>query len=371
MANSFLSVRDFARAALPRLMEHLVFPNLIHRDYSDDFAGKLGDTIRVRKPVVLTAHDFDPSVGVSQQDIEESAVDVTLDRIATVDVGIEALQGATCVDDLERVFIEPAAAALARKINADGLTLYRDVPAFVGEAGRTPATLSVLAEARKQLNRQNVPVSGRVALWDAEADAAFTALDAIVHAEKSGSSEGLREGSIGRVMGLDNFMSQSVCVHAAGDLSASGAITVKAAAAGAETVTLTGTSLSGSLKQGDLLLIGEGGKQTQHTVLADAAASGGTVSVRLSPCVTCAAGAAVQLVGSHTANLAFHPMAFAFVTRPLPTPGGVESYTTHYNGISLRVVRGYDMVHKKELLSMDVLYGFKTMYPQLACRVLG
>jgi len=106
-------------------------------------------------------------------------------------------------------------------------------------------------------------------------------------------------------------------------------------------------------------------------VLADAAASGGAVSVRLSPCVTCAAGAAVQLVGSHTANLAFHPMAFAFVTRPLPTPGGVESYTTHYNGISLRVVRGYDMVHKKELLSMDVLYGFKTMYPQLACRVLG
>jgi hypothetical protein len=369
MANSFLSVRDFARAALPRLMEHLVFPNLIHRDYSDDFAGKLGDTIRVRKPIVLTAHDFDPAVGVSEQDIEECAVDVTLDRIATVDVGIEALQGATCVGDVERVFIEPAAAALAKKINADGLQLYKDVPSFVGEAGKTPSTLTILAEARKQLNRQNVPVSGRVALWDAEADAAFTALDAIVHAEKSGSTEGLREGSIGRVMGLDNFMSQSVCVHEAGSLTASGNITVKTAVTDADTIVLSGTSLTGTVKQGDLLVIGD--KKTQHTVLANAAASGNAISVKVSPKITCAAGTTVQLIGSHTANLAFHPMAFAFVTRPLPTPGGVESYTTHYNGISLRVVRGYDMVHKKELLSMDVLYGFKTMYPELATRVLG
>ena len=44
---------------------------------------------------------------------------------------------------------------------------------------------------------------------------------------------------------------------------------------------------------------------------------------------------------------------------------------TSYNGISLRVVRGYDMVHKREMLSMDVLYGFKTLYPELAVRALG
>ena len=79
----------------------------------------------------------------------------------------------------------------------------------------------------------------------------------------------------------------------------------------------------------------------------------------------------VTLVSSHTANLAFNPMAFAFVTRPLNTPAGVEAYVTSYNGITLRVVRGYDMKHKKEMLSMDVLYGYKTMYPELATRVLG
>jgi hypothetical protein len=81
--------------------------------------------------------------------------------------------------------------------------------------------------------------------------------------------------------------------------------------------------------------------------------------------------AEVKLVSSHTANLAFNPMAFAFVTRPLATPSGVESYVTSYNGITLRVVKGYDMKYKKDIISMDVLYGYKTMYPSLAVRVLG
>jgi hypothetical protein len=368
MANSFLSVKDFARAALPRLIEHLVFPTLIHKDYSDDFLGKLGDTIKVRKPIVLTASDFDPAVGVTQEDISESAVDVTLDKIATVDVGIEALQGATNIDDLTRVFIEPAAAALAQKINRDGLDLYKDVPSYVGTAGSTPSTLSAFSTARKQLNLQNVPVSGRVGLWDPEADAAFTALDAIVHAEKSGDTLGLREGCIGRVMGLDNYMSQAVRHHTAGTLAAtSGTLAIKNAAVAASQIVVGATACAGTLKKGDLLRIGT----FQHTVTADAAAASNQITVSVYPPATCEANTSVVPEGSHTANLVFHPMAFAFVTRPLATPGGVESYVTNYNGISLRVVKGYDMVHKKELLSMDVLYGFKTMYPELAARVLG
>ena len=66
-------------------------------------------------------------------------------------------------------------------------------------------------------------------------------------------------------------------------------------------------------------------------------------------------------------------MAFAFVTRPLLDPNGqgVESYVTSFNGISLRVTRGYDQKYKKSTYSMDVLYGFKTIYPELALRILG
>ena len=78
-------------------------------------------------------------------------------------------------------------------------------------------------------------------------------------------------------------------------------------------------------------------------------------------------------VGSHTANLAFDSNAFAFVTRPLINPDGqgVESYVTNHHGLSLRVTKGYDQKYKKSTYSMDVLYGFKTVYPELAVRVLG
>ncbi|MBE5783267.1 MAG: P22 coat protein [Clostridiales bacterium] len=370
MANSFITVKDFARAALPRLIEHLVFPNLIHKDYSDDFSARRGDTVQVRKPVVLEAKDFDPAQGVSTQDIVETTVDVTLDKIATVDVGIEALQGAANVDDLTRVFIDPAAAALAQKINADGLKLYQDVYASCGAPGTTPASLSVMADVRKRLNQLKAPVSGRVAVWDPEADAAFTALDPIVHAEKSGSTQALREGSIGRVMGMEHFMSQAVKLHETGITAAQDVKVYGVVEDGATSLSLSGTSLSGKLVKGDLIKIGE----ATYAVTQDSedAKSNMITNVQLSPALPkLANGTSVTLLPSHTANLAFHPMAFAFVTRPLTAPGGVESYVTHYNGISLRVVRGYDMQHKREMLSMDVLYGFKTLYPELAVRVLG
>ncbi len=370
MANTFVTIKDFARVALPRLIDHLVFPNLIYKDYSDDFSAKKGDTIQVRKPIVLEARDFDPAQGVSTQDIVESTVDVTLDKIATVDVGIEALQGATSIDDLTRVFIDPAAAALAEKINKDGLKLYQDVYAAVGTAGTTPATLFAFADARKELNRNRVPVAHRAAVWDPEADAAFTALEPIVHAEKSGSTGALREGSIGRVMGMENYMSQGVCHHQTGITAAN---TVKVSAnvtAGADTLSLTATTLTGKLVKGDLIQIaGKTYAVTEDSATASSNAISGVKVTPALPAIT--ANTAVTLIGSHTANLAFHPMAFAFVTRPLTAPGGVESYVTHYNGVSLRVVRGYDMQHKREMLSMDVLYGFKTLYPELAVRVLG
>ena len=65
--------------------------------------------------------------------------------------------------------------------------------------------------------------------------------------------------------------------------------------------------------------------------------------------------------------------ATACVKHKIDDDAGDKSvlYVTNYNGISLRVVRGYDMQHKREMLSMDVLYGFKTLYPELAVRVLG
>lgn len=370
MANEFITVKEIARQILPRLIENLVFPNLIHKDFSQEYVTGKGATIQVKKPVILTAKEFNESQGTSAQDVKEESVDVTLDKLATVDVEFGAIQRATNVDDLNRLFLEPAAVALAEKINSDGLFLYKDIPYAVGTAGTTPSKLTDLANVRKMLNTNKVPVAGRVAVWDPEADANFTTIDAIVNAEKSGSTAALREGSIGRVFGLDNYMAQGIKQHTTGitkatDVKVNGKVT-----AGATSLAIDGTALTGKLVKGDILTI----KKNNYVVIEDTAdaSTNAIASVKVYPALPeIADDTVVTLVSGHTANLAFNPMAFAFVTRPLVAPAGVESYVTSYNGITLRVVRGYDMKYKKEMLSMDVLYGYKTMYPELATRVLG
>lgn len=368
MANEFLSVKSIARQALPRLIENLAFPNLVYKDYSDTYEVGKGAKIQVRKPVILTASEFDATSGVTAQDIKEESVEVTLDKLATVDAEFGAIAMATDVDDLNRIFIEPAAAALATKINDDGLALYSDIPYMVGTAGTTPDGLDDFANAAKVLDDNNVPTTMRRGVWDSAAMSKFRQIGDIVNAEKSGTTEALRAGSIGNVFGIENYMSQGVVSHAS---SAAGTILVDGAATkGATLLHIDG--LTAAMTAGDVFTIA--GDTTKYTVSKAGTLDTADQDIYITPALekNAADNAAITVVSTKTANnLVFHENAFAFVTRPLAAPSGVESYTTSYNGITLRVTRGYNMQYKKETISMDVLYGYKTMYPELAVRVLG
>lgn len=376
MGNEFLSVKNIARTALPRLIENLVFPNLIYKDFSNDFEAGKGATVQVRKPVVLTASEFDAASGTSAQDVVEESVEVTLDKLATVDVEFSAIQRATNVDDLTRLFLEPAMIALAEKINSDGLGLYKDIKATVGTAGTTPDGLDDFANAAEVLDNNKVPTALRHGVWNAAAMAKFRQIGDIVNAEKSGTTEALRRGSIGNIFGIDNYMAQGVKTSSGTTLEAGGTgatgVKVKTAVTADDDIVLVSNAsanatLTGAVKAGDIVTIG--GKN--YIVKTDATAASNELAITLTENITVEANAAATVITGNANNLVFHESAFAFVTRPLAAPAGVESYTTSYNGISLRVTRGYDMKYKKEMLSMDVLYGYKTMYPEMAVRVLG
>lgn len=363
MAKFEFSVKQVARETLPRLIDNLVFPNLIYKENIDGGAAKQGDTVSVRCPVKLTASEFDQSSGVTPQNMQNDTVDVKLDHLATVDMQVGAIEAACDFDSVIRMFIEPAAAALAEKINTEGLSLYKDIPTFAGTAGETPDGLDDIAAASYALDMQKVPAGARCAVWNPLAASKLKQVPAIVNAEKCGSSTALRTGSIGKVFGIENYMSQAVPTHS---VSYSGTLTVKNNAVNASAITLK-ASTEGALTKGDILSIAG----ATFAVVENAVISGNEVTVKVYPNATVSANAEVKLLPSHSANLVFHPDAFAFITRPLQTPAGVESYVTTYNGISLRVVRGYDMKFKREILSMDVLYAFKTIYPELAVRYIG
>ncbi len=365
--NNMLTVQQIARETLTRLTDNLVFPSLVYRDTGDENVAHPGDSVLIRRPVRLEAKEFDQTDGVEIQAIKEEAVEVKLDKLATVDAAITAWD-AYDEETVRRVFIEPAAAALAEKINRDGLALYKDIWQVAGTAGTAPDGLDDLAGAAYALDKARVPTDRRAAVWSPLATSHLKQIPAVVNAEKCGDNTALRTGAIGQVFGMEHYMSQAVVHHAAGSLAGSG-ISMTVSAVSGNTITITGASSMNfkSVCAGDILTI-EG--QT-YTVVANAMGSDTTVQVQIAPAYTGATGKTVTISPSHDANLVFHPHAFAFVTRPLSAPAGVESYVTTWNGLSLRVVRGYDLRYKKEMLSMDVLYGFKTVYPELAVRYMG
>lgn len=274
----------------------------------------------MRKPVALQAEDFDAEAGVNYQDMVEDCVEVTLDHLATVDARATAIETATSIDDLNRLFVAPAAAALAEKINRDGLELYKDIYTYVGTAGVTPGTLEDIAAARRQLNLNRAPGYNRAAVWDVEADAKFSTLDALVSADKSGSTKALLEGAIGRVYGIDNYMSQGVCRHKTG-ITAATALKVNGAVSAGAT-SCPWTPLPSPASSCAATCSKSPARAIPSPRTAPDAASNAINDIEVAPALEqIADNTEVTLVGDHTANLAFHPMAFAYVTRPLTNPG--------------------------------------------------
>jgi hypothetical protein len=374
MPNAFLEIKTIAREALTRLRNNLVFVGLVHTDYKNEFKS-LGDTIQVKRPPVYEAKDF--TTTISTQDINETSVDVKLDKIADVSIEFTSKQRALNIETYGEMYIQPAMEAIAQKIDADALAyVYKKVFAHQGTSGVTPDGLDDFAHARKALNINKVPNVMRRAVWDPNADAAFTQLAAIVNAEKSGSTMALREGSIGRIQGLDNYMSQNLPLHVAGSFTAVGSPKVVGnTAKGATTIAIDGGAGTEDLKMGDIFSIGT----KQYVVTADVAAVGGAIaSVGIYPVLQEAVLNDADVVfpdktaGGHIANLAFHKNAFAFVNRPLVPPSGAAmSYTATFEGLSVRTTAAYDINTKKEVLSMDILYGYETIFPELAVRTLG
>ena len=169
MAKLDISVKQIAREALPRLIDNLVFPNLIYKESISSRAAKQGDTVSVRCPVKLTATEFDQANGVNAQSMQNDTIDVKLEHLATVDMHVGAIEAACDFDSVIRMFIEPAAVALAEKINNEGLALYRDIPTIAGTAGETPDGLDDLAAASYALDMQKVPVGKGLRLSRARA----------------------------------------------------------------------------------------------------------------------------------------------------------------------------------------------------------
>lgn len=373
MSNTLLTPSIIAKEALAQLYAQTVMANLVHRDFSNEFVAKVGDTITVRKPATFTAQEFTSTISV--QNATESSVAVKMDKHLDVSFEVTSQEMTLKVEDFSKQFLVPAMKAFAQKIDGYLLALYKNIPYKAAITG-TPA-FKDLAGPMKILNDNKVPMADRRLVMGSKAHADFVVMDNFVNAEKAGTTEALRNASMGRVLGFDTFMDQNVYAHTKGTLAPASGGTIMnkteiTAASALTTAVFKSSTLTGTLKEGDIFTVA--GDSATHVVTALATASGNEISVNFYPAnqATWAADAEVTVLSLSASdqNIAFHKDAFALVTRPLVLPmGAANAAIVQYDGFGLRVVYGYDQTYKKDVVSIDMLCGVKTLTPEMACRL--
>jgi hypothetical protein len=286
----------------------------------------------------------------------------------------------------------------------------------------------ILGRAMQKLDEEGVPPDDRVVVFNPAAHWAFA--NALSNWNfREGGEGALRKGYLGKIANAEIFMDQNIKVHTIGAWATDSAAMSSAARFKVHT---TADSVSGAgipsgnavgvsqnqcifldgfnavttvvvLEAGDTFTIagcyavnqmsGEStGELRQFVVTTDAknAVTQCTIEgytkvyfypdmIHTGPYKTVDTipqlEAAVQVMGvfsePYPQNLAFHKNAFALVMVPLEVPDGQWASTATEDGYSCRVVKDYDIDADSEVIRLDILYGVKTIYPEMACRIMG
>lgn len=394
MANTLLTVDQITREAQRILHEKLTFIGSINRQYDDSFANegaKIGDTLRIRLPnryVVRTG------ATLNAQDITETSVSLPVTTQRGVDVNFTTAELTMDIDDFSSRILEPAMAALASDIESDALSMRQDVYNIIDNDGAA-ITLRNVLDGRALLNKFLAPKDNlrSALLTDDHSAALVDALSGLFH-DDSAVSQQYREGVMGRTAGF-TFMESSLATDHTTGTAAEGDTLYNVDGAGQTGASLTVDTGTTTFLEGDVITIAgvnrvhpetkvDTGELQHFVITADSGAS--ATSLAISPSITTtgaaqtvsgspASGAAVNKIGAGNGELldgsmVYHRDAFTFATADLLMPDGVDFARREvYDGVSMRVVRQYDINNDKMPCRLDVLYGYVTMRPQLACRI--
>jgi hypothetical protein len=282
-------------------------------------------------------------------------------------------------DQTAPMFLQNAVGPIVEAITGSILATYRGIYGFVGTPGVTPfgASPAEAQRAKTILTRQKCPRFMRKLVLNSGAYGNATGLQNFRLVDQAGTSETLREGEIGRAYGFDwhEDVGFDGISHISTPLTA-GACTVNGAhPVGATTISINKATNASPLVAGDIITFA-GGTQT-HTVVTSVNLAVGNTNVSIQPPLqnARAGGEAVTLQASHAINLAFHPMAFAFDSRPaarLNLPGVTSNFMTWVDDMTGVVLRlEIKQEYHQTAFYLSCLWGAKLVDPRLAVRIAG
>jgi hypothetical protein len=215
-------------------------------------------------------------------------------------------------------------------------------------------------------------------------------------------SRQFKNGMMGEgILGLDEInMSQSIVQHTTGVTPTLPIVATTVSTEGATTLAISFSSGSPTFKIGDVFTIANvfavnpqtrqtTGSLQQFVVTVDlniSSTTTGTLTVQ-PPMYTSAhalatinafpaSSAVLTFVGgsatAYPQNLIYHKDAITFATADLLLPQGVDMASRQvHNGISMRIVRQYDINNDRLPCRIDVLYGYSTIRPAMGVRMWG
>ena len=394
MPNTILTPTAVTREALRVLHQKLSFIGNINRSYDDSFAksgAKIGDSLKIRLPNEYTVRT---GATLSAQDTTETSTTLQVATQKGVDLNFTSADLTLSLDDFSARILEPAMSVLAANMEADAMSMFLDVYNNVNNVG-SAITFAKLLGGRKVLNDNLAPIdNNRSALLNTQDNVDL--IDALkgLFQDSAAITKQYKEGMMGRTAGFDFYENTLIPTQTTGTAASATTYTVNGASQTGSTVTVaTGAT---TFKKGDIVTFAgcnrchpetkaDTGALQPFVVTADYAGGAGNISI--SPAIVTSGGrqnvtasptngGAVTKVGGASAvykpSVVFHKDAFAFATADLVMPTGVDfSAREVMDGLSMRVVRQYDINNDKFPTRIDVLYGYKTIRSQLACRVLS
>lgn len=399
MASTYLSPTIITREALRVLHQSSIFIKSINRQYDDRFAnsgaspsGKIGPTLQIRLPNRFTVRSGST---LAVQDITEEKVDLTVSTVKGVDFTMTMTDLTLTIDEFSARYLKPAMSRLAAEIEADALNMANDVFNFVDDDATALSALSYLKGVQKLDENLAPDDDSRVALLcPTHSTKIVDALKGLFNPQVN-ISDNFQNGTIAkRTLGLDFKKTTLLTNHLTGTAAKTTGYTVSGGSQSGAAITVTGGTTTFLI--GDLVTFAgcnnvhpetkaDLGYLKQFTITANSGAS--ATSLAISPTITLTGarqnvtaaptdtGAVVKLGAgvseTYVQSLLFHPDAFTFVSADLEDVSkyGAWGARERMDNISMRIARQYDIINDKVPCRIDVLYGYKTVRPQLAVRI--
>lgn len=407
MSNTILTVDMITAESLRILHQEGNLIRNLNLQYDSEFGkgggGQIGASLRVRKPAKYTVRT---GATLSAQAHTETKIDLPLATQYGVDVNFTSAELTLNLGEFSKRILRPAISVLASKIEsvvADGLA---DAATNRVALPTTAVDFADINKARELLTWNLAPEDGlRCGILNPSHTTGFLGDTKGLFQESSQIATQYKEGALGRIAGFKMFENTLLGSHTVGAGIAGTPLTVGTLQTGA-TINIDGLTdgTASGLNKGDIITFAtvnachdetkaDLGYLKQFVVTADAVGtSAEAMAISVSPAVVASGafqntiivgsstggipdGKAVVLYGVADAvyqrSLLFHRDFAAFVTADLIMPEGIDFASRMVmDGISMRVVRQYDISNDKMPCRIDVLWGYAPLYPELGSTIL-